>query len=95
MEDFTVSYSVTGKRAILFHGDRPIIIHMIGRLRYCFTSLKRGNFGRLEAEDIQQFKSMLNANQVLTDPDSVQPYNKCYLNKYIGQSKLVLLPETT
>lgn len=32
---------------------------------------------------------------MLTDEHSVQPYNKCYLNKYIGHSKLVLLPETT
>lgn len=33
-------------------------------------------------------------SQVLKDEESVQPYNICYLKKYIGQSKLVLQPET-
>lgn len=49
----------------------------------------------MEAQDVRHFQSLLKSHQVLTDPDSVKPYNKCYLNKYIGDSKLVLLPETT
>jgi FAD/FMN-containing dehydrogenase len=68
---------------------------MIGRLRQGFSSVKRGNYGKLQQEDVRHFQSLLKEHQVLADQDSVQPYNKCYLNKYFGQSKLVLLPETT
>lgn len=49
-----------------------------------FPNLKRGNYAVLKDGDVQHFERMLSKNQVLTDPEEVQPFNKDWLGMVCG-----------
>ena len=46
----------------------------------------------IDNEDIIAFKSM--TKSVLTDSEDLKPYNTDWMNKYTGNSKVVLRPKT-
>lgn len=56
---------------------------------------KRGNYARLESDDIGHFKHILDENRVLTQPEEIDGYNTDWLRTVRGQSQLVLKPKTT
>lgn len=53
------------------------------------------NYSKLTPGHIDYFRSILNNNEVITNPDEVQPYNEDWTKKYIGKSELVLTPNST
>lgn len=57
--------------------------------------LKRKNYGKLEPKDIEYFKSILPASGVIQDAEDLEIYNTDWMNKYRGQSRLVLRPAST
>ncbi|KAI5693134.1 hypothetical protein M8J75_009142 [Diaphorina citri] len=60
-------------------------------------TVERGAYSILNDTHIQKFKQILSNddNRVLTDEDSVKPYNVDWLKTQEGKSKLVLKPKTT
>lgn len=60
-----------------------------------YTSLKRGNYAALEDKDLKYFKSILSANQIVTDSDELEGYNTDWLRSCKGASKLLLRPRNT
>ena len=52
-------------------------------------------FAQLEPEDIENFHKILGSSGVITDKDELAPLNQDWMRKYIGGSKLALLPKTT
>jgi D-lactate dehydrogenase (cytochrome) len=59
--------------------------------------IERGNYSKLNNDDIEKFKSILdnNSNLIITNSNDLIGYNQDWMKKYIGQSKLVLKPKTT
>jgi len=57
-----------------------------------FPALKRGNFAILNDNDVQFFERILDKNQMLTDPEDVQPFNKDWLGMVCGEYPLEKLP---
>lgn len=45
--------------------------------------------------DIDHFRSILSPSQVLTQPDAISSYNRDWMKKFEGETKLVLLPKST
>lgn len=60
-----------------------------------YPNIKRGDFGKINDEDINHFSKILSPNQLITDSNDITGYNQDWMKKYIGQSKLVLKPKTT
>lgn len=58
-------------------------------------NLKRLPFARLEDSDVAFFTSLLGPAGVITDADELPRYNTDWMQKYRGQSSLVLRPKTT
>ncbi|OQR88185.1 D-2-hydroxyglutarate dehydrogenase, mitochondrial precursor [Achlya hypogyna] len=57
------------------------------------AGIPRGAFAKLNDADVAHLRSV--CKSVLTAPDEVAPFNSDWLNKYHGQSQLVLRPKTT
>ncbi|KAG0380822.1 hypothetical protein BGX24_004669 [Mortierella sp. AD032] len=61
-----------------------------------FPYMKRNNdFKKLSEEDIAYFKSILAPSSITQDSEDLETFNIDWLNKYRGQSKLVLKPSST
>ncbi|XP_021718089.1 D-2-hydroxyglutarate dehydrogenase, mitochondrial-like [Chenopodium quinoa] len=56
---------------------------------------RSASFSEINTKDITYFKSILRENNVIQDPDRLQPANTDWMHKYQGSSKLMLLPRTT
>lgn len=69
----------------------------LGRVRCLGTraAITRGEYKVLESEDIDYFRSILRPEGVITDQDTLMTHNSDWLNKYHGQSQLLLRPKTT
>ncbi|GMM49982.1 D-lactate dehydrogenase [Starmerella bacillaris] len=67
-------------------------------VRSLFTAdkypVKRGNYSELNAEDIKYFESFLNSKDLLTDKKDLDAVNVDWMQKYRGQSKLLLKPRS-
>ncbi|CAI5758531.1 unnamed protein product [Candida verbasci] len=53
------------------------------------------NYKKLDAKDLDFFKSIIPETSIITDNDDLLFYNEDWMRKYRGQSKLVLKPKTT
>lgn len=63
---------------------------------YGSASVERNpSFSEINSKDISYFKSILGENNVIQDPDRLQPANTDWMHKYKGSSKLMLLPRST
>ncbi|KAG0278110.1 hypothetical protein BGZ95_004705 [Linnemannia exigua] len=61
-----------------------------------FPHMKRNNeFKKLSEQDIAYFKSILAPSSITQDSEDLETFNIDWLNKYRGQSKLVLKPSST
>lgn len=61
-----------------------------------YPNLKRDErFKTLDNSDIEHFKSILSSPETTVLTEDLEPYNVDWMNKYKGQSKLVLKPKTT
>ncbi|KAK5815031.1 hypothetical protein F5H01DRAFT_344802 [Linnemannia elongata] len=61
-----------------------------------YPYLKRDNtFKKLSEEDVTYFKSILVPSSITQDSEDLETFNVDWLNKYRGQSKLVLKPSST
>ncbi|KAK7579939.1 hypothetical protein V9T40_000568 [Parthenolecanium corni] len=60
-----------------------------------FPEIKRGNYAVLQDADVSFFEKVLNKNQIITDADEVDSYNKDWLNMVCGYSSIVLKPKST
>lgn len=49
-----------------------------------FPEIKRGNYAVLQDADVSFFEKVLNKNQIITDADEVDSYNKDWLNMVCG-----------
>ncbi|KAJ2938222.1 hypothetical protein O0L34_g17559 [Tuta absoluta] len=58
-------------------------------------NVKRKEFGKVEATDVDYFKTVLSEQQVLTDESDVLPFNIDWIKNCRGQSRVVLKPKTT
>lgn len=58
-------------------------------------NVKRGNYNKLNDDDLKEFHSILTSNQIITDSNDLIAFNQDWMKKYTGQSKLVLKPKTT
>lgn len=52
-------------------------------------------FSKVEDADVSHFRTILEANDVITDAEAMQQYNTDWMNKFHGQSALALRPRTT
>jgi FAD/FMN-containing dehydrogenase len=52
-------------------------------------------FSKLTEADITHFRTILNDNDVITDPSALEQFNSDWMKKYKGKSKLALRPRTT
>lgn len=52
-------------------------------------------FKRVDQDDVNHFRSILEPSGILTDPDAISPFNKDWSNIFSGETPLVLLPKTT
>lgn len=57
--------------------------------------IKRGDYAQLEPSDLEFFKSVLDPKNVITDSDDLAAANVDWMNKYNGQSRLILKPKST
>lgn len=56
----------------------------------------RGDFSEITAGDLEAFTSILgDPKHVVTDADDLLPFNRDWMNKYEGKSRLALRPKTT
>eukprot|EP01127_Copromyxa_protea_P009800 TRINITY_DN2333_c0_g2_i1.p1 TRINITY_DN2333_c0_g2~~TRINITY_DN2333_c0_g2_i1.p1 ORF type:complete len:495 (-),score=137.86 TRINITY_DN2333_c0_g2_i1:61-1545(-) len=53
------------------------------------------NFAQVNDADVAFFTSVLGEKGVLTEAHDIEPYNADWLNKFVGQTKLVLKPTNT
>ncbi|KAF8944890.1 hypothetical protein BGZ47_003543 [Haplosporangium gracile] len=61
-----------------------------------YPHMRRNNaFKKLAEEDITYFKSILAPSSITQDSEDLEMFNIDWLNKYRGQSKLVLKPSST
>ncbi|KAG0294849.1 hypothetical protein BGZ96_000338 [Linnemannia gamsii] len=61
-----------------------------------YPHMKRNNdFKKLSEEDVTYFKSILAPSSITQDSEDLETFNIDWLNKYRGQSKLVLKPSST
>ncbi|KAK3822493.1 MAG: hypothetical protein JOS17DRAFT_318812 [Linnemannia elongata] len=61
-----------------------------------YPQMKRDNaFKKLSEEDVTYFKSILAPSSITQDSEDLETFNIDWLNKYRGQSKLVLKPSST
>ncbi|XP_073966159.1 D-2-hydroxyglutarate dehydrogenase, mitochondrial-like [Choristoneura fumiferana] len=58
-------------------------------------NVKRKEFGSVQADDVNFFKSILSEEQVLTEESDVLPFNIDWIKNCRGQSKVVLKPKST
>ncbi|XP_063379361.1 D-2-hydroxyglutarate dehydrogenase, mitochondrial [Cydia fagiglandana] len=58
-------------------------------------NVKRKEFGVVQSEDVNYFKSILSEEQVLTEESDVLPFNIDWIKNCRGQSKVVLKPKST
>ncbi|KAI8428595.1 hypothetical protein MSG28_007334 [Choristoneura fumiferana] len=58
-------------------------------------NVKRKEFGSVQADDVNFFKSVLSEEQVLTEESDVLPFNIDWIKNCRGQSKVVLKPKST
>ncbi|XP_057529185.1 D-2-hydroxyglutarate dehydrogenase, mitochondrial isoform X1 [Amaranthus tricolor] len=78
-------------RALCFQRSSNQVIRFYGS-----APLERSaSFSEIKSEDINYFKSILGENNVIQDPDRLQPANTDWMDKYKGSSKLMLLPRST
>lgn len=85
--------------ASMFHTSSPVRDHQqrqdvvaLTRQRY---SVVRGGYNRVEADDLDRFRAMLDPARVLTDTDDLVPYNTDWWRSCRGESSVVLKPRTT
>jgi FAD/FMN-containing dehydrogenase len=57
--------------------------------------VRNERFAVLGDADIAHFESVLGANAVITDPNDLQPYNRDWMGRYSGASKVALRPRNT
>lgn len=61
-----------------------------------YPNVKRDErYSKLEAKDLEFFKSILPESSIIQDADDLLFYNEDWMRKYRGQSKLTLKPKTT
>ena len=48
--------------------------------------VRNENFKVLSDKDVQYFESILNKGSVITDKDEIEPHNKDWTKKFVGQS---------
>lgn len=53
------------------------------------------NFKKIDSNDIEFFKSILDQNSIITDKDDLLFFNEDWMRKYRGQSSICLKPKTT
>jgi hypothetical protein len=53
------------------------------------------DFGTLQSEDVEYFRTTLGTSGVITDEDALAVANTDWMNKYHGKSKLLLRPKTS
>lgn len=53
------------------------------------------DFGTLQSEDVEYFRTILGTSGVITDEDALAVANTDWMNKYHGKSKLLLRPKTS
>jgi len=62
---------------------------------YWQHNFNRKPFNTIEQTDLQYFQSFMPPRSVVTDPDEIAPHNICWRKLDQGDSKLLLLPQTT
>ena len=66
-----------------------------GSRRASVSVTRSPSYAQLAAADVAFFQEILGASGVVTDADDLVKYNKDWMNKYEGQSRLALRPKTT
>lgn len=60
-----------------------------------YKAESRGDYSRLSDADIAHFKTILPANNVVTDIEDIEVFNTDWMRKFRGHTQLVLKPTTT
>lgn len=60
---------------ISIHIIMKIIVRSIWAFSNIKNSLNRKPFSQLTQEDIEHFRSFMNVNSVITDPQEIEPHN--------------------
>jgi hypothetical protein len=83
-----------------FYISYCILKERIALMLYMFFSLSNHHLfctpsEKLSEEDISYFKSILAPSSITQDSEDLETFNIDWLNKYRGQSQLVLKPSST
>ncbi|GLC43157.1 hypothetical protein PLESTB_000857000 [Pleodorina starrii] len=64
--------------------------------RFLHVAVERNAaFGQISEKDVAFFEQLLGAGGVVTDPDALEPFNRDWQKKYVGNTKVALRPRTT
>eukprot|EP01129_Flabellula_baltica_P004848 TRINITY_DN1720_c0_g1_i2.p1 TRINITY_DN1720_c0_g1~~TRINITY_DN1720_c0_g1_i2.p1 ORF type:complete len:507 (-),score=130.45 TRINITY_DN1720_c0_g1_i2:899-2419(-) len=63
--------------------------------RYGSRVIQRNDYKSVNDDDLSVFKRILGEKNVITDSFSLENYNKCWMGKYEGHSRVALLPQDT
>ena len=67
-----------------------------GRSRWFLNGTRQiSSFSRVTEADLSHFRSILAEADVITDEETLKPFNTDWMNKYSGNSSLVLRPRST